>query len=154
MSPQFVASTAVGCTSSKGAAIEHAVHGLDHAAHLQASTAYLVPGLDTSATALARFSHALESLAELAARRDLRLCIDDSDGETDRTHKDPFWRRRSERRCREYSAHCRESGEAFHRRHLRRRRARVRGLRAAFEATQSSTTSRVRYASVQLRAVR
>ncbi len=62
------------------AAIEHAIRGLDHASHLQAKTAYLIPDLDTSTKALARFAQALETLAEQAAQRGMRLCIEHAPG--------------------------------------------------------------------------
>ena len=62
------------------AAIEHATLGLDHANHLRATTAYLVPNLDTSPAAIARFAKALETLAAQAAQRHLRLCIEHAPG--------------------------------------------------------------------------
>ncbi len=69
-----------GDASVSAAAIEHVTGGLDHAAHLQARTAYLVPDTDTSATALTRFARALEELAEEAAQRNMRLCIEHAPG--------------------------------------------------------------------------
>jgi len=62
------------------AAIQYAIRGLDHAAHLQARTAYLIPDLDTSTEALSRFAQALETLAGQAAQRDMRLCIEHAPG--------------------------------------------------------------------------
>ena len=59
-----------------GAAIEHVIRGLDHAAQLGAAVAYVVPGLDASAAAVGRFARALESLSERAAERGLRLCVE------------------------------------------------------------------------------
>ena len=62
------------------AAIDHVTGGLDYAADLQANTAYLVPHGDASPTALARFARALETLAEGAAERGMRLCIEHAPG--------------------------------------------------------------------------
>lgn len=46
------------------------------AAHLGATTAYLVPGLDGGATALTYFAEGCSLLADYAAARKVRLCIE------------------------------------------------------------------------------
>ncbi|MCC7263485.1 MAG: sugar phosphate isomerase/epimerase [Candidatus Latescibacteria bacterium] len=50
--------------------------GLHHAHELGASTAYVVPGMDSSPPALARYARAIEPLAEQAAGLSLRLGIE------------------------------------------------------------------------------
>ncbi len=46
------------------------------AAHLGATTAYLVPGSDTSSTALSCFAEGCTLLADFAAARMIRLCVE------------------------------------------------------------------------------
>lgn len=52
------------------------VAGLHHAHEVGATTAYVVPGMDPSPSALARYARAMEHLAEQAAGLDLRLGIE------------------------------------------------------------------------------
>jgi sugar phosphate isomerase/epimerase len=69
-----------GDAATSASAMTHAIKGLDHAAHLKASTAYFIPNVDAGAAAIARFALALETLAEEAAERNLRLCIEHAPG--------------------------------------------------------------------------
>jgi sugar phosphate isomerase/epimerase len=62
--------------SPRRAALDMFKRHLDDAALLGATTAYLVPGLDTSADAQLRFTDACRLLAEHAAARMIRLCVE------------------------------------------------------------------------------
>ncbi|MCE7984002.1 MAG: sugar phosphate isomerase/epimerase [Caldilinea sp. CFX5] len=57
-------------------AIAAARAGLRHAAHLGADTTYIIPGLDASAPALARYTDAVITLADEAAPLGIKLCIE------------------------------------------------------------------------------
>lgn len=50
--------------------------GLRHAAHLGADTTYIIPGLDASAPAIARYADAITTLADEAATLGIKLCIE------------------------------------------------------------------------------
>jgi sugar phosphate isomerase/epimerase len=58
------------------AAVETVKRQLADAAHLGATYAYLVPGLDASDAALTRFAEACGLLADYAAGRMVRLCVE------------------------------------------------------------------------------
>lgn len=60
----------------RAAAIVGATNGLRHAAHLGADTTYIIPGLDTSPPALARYADAITTLADQAATLGIKLCIE------------------------------------------------------------------------------
>jgi sugar phosphate isomerase/epimerase len=61
-------------------AIEGMKHHLADIAHLGGTYAYLVPGKDGSAPALARFAEACAVLADFAGGRMVRLCIEHAPG--------------------------------------------------------------------------
>lgn len=57
-------------------ALHHTLWGLEYAAEMGASTAYIIPGLDSSAEALARYGDMLTTLADRAATLGLALAIE------------------------------------------------------------------------------
>jgi hydroxypyruvate isomerase len=71
---------------ARRAALETVKRQLADAALLGADTAYLVPGLDASREALRRFADALQLLADEAARRMIRLCLEPVPGRALPTH--------------------------------------------------------------------
>jgi hydroxypyruvate isomerase len=70
----------VGLDSAGPGLVEQALAHLDqafaHGASLGATTAYVVPGFDSSAAALARFAGGLSRAAEAAARHGLKLAVE------------------------------------------------------------------------------
>jgi sugar phosphate isomerase/epimerase len=62
--------------SPRRAALDTFKRHLDDAALLGATSAYLVPGLDVSADARLRFTDACQLLADHAAARMIRLCVE------------------------------------------------------------------------------
>ena len=63
-------------TDLRDMAIRHIQHAIDHAAAVDADTAYLVPGTGESKTALRHFADEVEALAEFAASRDVKLAVE------------------------------------------------------------------------------
>jgi sugar phosphate isomerase/epimerase len=62
--------------ADRRAALETMERHIADAARLGATHAYIIPGLDTSDAALARFADACVQLADFAARRMVKLCVE------------------------------------------------------------------------------
>ena len=54
----------------------HVRNALEHAVWCQVTSAYVVPGFDTSSNAVARFAGQLVHLAEQASEHDIKICVE------------------------------------------------------------------------------
>lgn len=62
--------------AARSAALAHVAQSCTHAASLGARAAYVIPGMDTSPAALARFADSMDAAAEHAQSCGVRLCIE------------------------------------------------------------------------------
>lgn len=61
---------------TQSTAVNIAIDGVHHAAQLGASAAYVIPGIDRSRQALARYADALSKVADQAAVLGIKLCVE------------------------------------------------------------------------------